>query len=80
MPTNGFSIKPLKVKLLAGKQKATVYLSFFPLGTNCGAPLRKTQVARFLEQSLGSNCSTRQALMEVKKSPQNVSSNHIVNL
>ena len=23
MPTNGFSIKPLKVKLLAGEQKAT---------------------------------------------------------
>ena len=23
MPTNGFSVKPLKVKLLAGEQKAT---------------------------------------------------------
>ena len=25
MPTNGFSIKPLKVKLLAGEQKATEF-------------------------------------------------------
>ena len=25
MPTNGFSIKPLKVKLFAGEQKATEY-------------------------------------------------------
>ena len=28
MPTNGFSIKPLKVKLLAGEQKATKYMCF----------------------------------------------------
>ena len=27
MPTNGFSIKPLKIKLLAGEQKATEYYS-----------------------------------------------------
>ena len=25
LPTNGFSIKPLKVKLLAGEQKVTVF-------------------------------------------------------
>ena len=28
LPTNGFSIKPLKVKLLAGEQKATEFLPF----------------------------------------------------
>ena len=28
MPTNGFSIKPLKVKLLAGEQNATAFLHF----------------------------------------------------
>ena len=31
MPTNGFSIKPLEVKLLAGEQKATEYELLFTL-------------------------------------------------
>ena len=33
LPTNGFSIKPLKVKLLAGEQKATEIQSCIPVAT-----------------------------------------------
>ena len=29
LPTNGFSIKPLKVKLLAGEQNATEYIYIY---------------------------------------------------
>ena len=34
LPTNGFSIKPLKVKLLAGEQKATMRHTVTCLGRN----------------------------------------------
>ena len=36
MPTNGFSIKPLTVKLLAGEHKATKFRWFSKLGPRLG--------------------------------------------
>ena len=43
LPTNGFSIKPLKVKLSAGKQEATKL--FHPSGGELNAPTPSAQTA-----------------------------------
>ena len=41
MPTNGFSIQPLKVKLEAGEQKATEWLSLGGFGTRANGDQEK---------------------------------------
>ena len=50
MPTNGFSIKPLKVKLLAGEQKATEILIQRP---NARSPFHPLPIPRCSRAAAG---------------------------
>ena len=69
MPTNLFSIKPLKVKLLAGEQKATEKL-WFSFGLRLktpknGHPPRKTDPNQFFDWQ----CATEQGIIERLREP-----------
>ena len=70
MPTNGFATKPLKVKLLAGEQKATEYIYIYIYTNSLVVCLHLRHILDdYIMPVLGSGKAPEQRLSETRPAP-----------